>query len=160
MTRFIFALLIIMVSLAPSPALAEVTYYDSRICIPAKVMDEKGQAKMMMSLELAIDNDSIKRGLMYRNYLAPQGGMIFIFQPPEKTAMWMKNTLIPLDMVFVGQDEIVLNVHRGAKPHDLTPIWSDGVAQYVIELQAGAIDRYGLAAGQRLELPNGLFNDL
>ena len=144
----------------PFSSLAEVTHFNTDICIPAKIVDADGRTRMFMSLEVAVSPDAVKQGLMHRTYLSRQGGMIFVFSPAEQTAMWMKNTLIPLDMIFVDSTSTVLNVHRSATPHDLTPIWSNGKAQYVIELKDGTIERYGLSPGQTLVLPDGLFKDL
>lgn len=138
-------------------AYAETPLYE-QTCIPVKVID--GTRHVDLSLELAVTPDAVQHGLMFRDYLGLYNGMIFIFSPPQETAMWMKNTYIPLDMLFIDANEKIIKVHEDAIPHDLTPIWSGGTAQYVIELPNGAIERFDLKKGQKLKLPPNLFNGL
>ena len=137
-----------------------VHYYNDDICIAAQISGKNGENPIDLSLEIAVTPEKTRQGLMYRDYLPSLGGMIFIFTPPQETAMWMKNTFIPLDMLFVDKDRRVIKAHQGAKPHDLTPIWSGGAAHYVIELPAGSIERHGFKKGDILHLPETLFDGL
>ena len=88
---------------------------------------------------------------MWRRSLAQNHGMLFVFDQPDRVCMWMKNTLIPLDMVFVGPDGRITNVARRAVPHSLQPIYSSGPCLAVIELNGGTIDRLGIAPGDKVE---------
>jgi hypothetical protein len=91
-------------------------------------------------------------GLMHRKSLPKDGGMIFLMgQPPRHTAFWMRNTEIPLDMIFVGEDAKIANIHHNAQPHDLTPVPSAAPVIAVIEINGGRSAELGLAPGDRVE---------
>jgi uncharacterized membrane protein (UPF0127 family) len=92
-----------------------------------------------------------ERGLMDRKSLAPDAGMLFDFLTPQPVAFWMKDTLIPLDMVFIARDGVVKSIHADAKPLDLTPIPSDGPVQFVLEIAGGRAAAIGLAPGDRMD---------
>ena len=92
-------------------------------------------------------------GLMYRESLGPGEGMIFPYDPPQVVGFWMKNTLIPLDMLFLREDGTVARVARNARPFDLTPIPSGEPVRYVLELNGGKAADLGVAEGDRLEHP-------
>ncbi len=102
-------------------------------------------------IEIARTEAQKAQGLMYRTRLAADAGMLFVNVPPQPMAMWMKNTLIPLDMVFVGPDGRITNVARRAVPYSLQPIYSSGPCLAVIELNGGTIDRLGIAPGDKVE---------
>ena len=89
-------------------------------------------------------------GLMNREKLAGSAGMLFVYQTPEHAFYWMKNTLIPLDIVFADQAGHVTRVASNAIPGDLTPIdGGDGVT-YVLEINGGLAARMGIGAGAEL----------
>lgn len=92
-----------------------------------------------------------ERGLMFRKSLAPDAGMLFDFFTPQQVAFWMKNTLIPLDMVFIAADGTVKTVHANAQPEDLTPIPSNAEVRFVLEIAGGRAAQIGLAPGDKLE---------
>ncbi len=102
-------------------------------------------------VEIARTEAQKEQGLMFRTRLAPDAGMLFVNAPPQPMAMWMKNTLIPLDMLFVGPDGKITNVASRAVPQSLRPIYSSGPALAVIELNGGAADRLGIVPGDRVE---------
>ena len=104
-------------------------------------------------VELASDNASRSKGLMYRKQMAAQTGMLFRFQQSRVVSMWMKNTFIPLDMIFANQAGVVTHIHRGAVPHSEAIISSRVPARFVLEVNAGEADRYGIAVGNRLAHP-------
>jgi uncharacterized membrane protein (UPF0127 family) len=91
------------------------------------------------------------RGLMFRKSLAPDAGMLFDFFTTQPVEFWMKNTLIPLDMVFIAADGTVKNVHTNAVPQDLTPIPSGAPVRFVLEIAGGRASEIGLEPGDRLE---------
>lgn len=90
-------------------------------------------------------------GLMFRTALAADAGMIFVYDPPETVAFWMKNTLIPLDMVFIGADGRVLNVAGNRQPHDLTGAPSAGPVRLVLEIAGGEAARRGIGPGSLVQ---------
>ncbi len=102
------------------------------------------------SLEVAATADAQQCGLMYRKTMKRSSGMIFVFAPPRPASFWMENTVLPLDLVFVGSDDRVLTVASG-KPFSRDIIDSRGVAAAVIELNAGEAKRIGLKPGDRVE---------
>ncbi|WP_052726285.1 DUF192 domain-containing protein [Devosia epidermidihirudinis] len=99
-----------------------------------------------------VDNDETRaQGLMFRQELAPDAGMLFDFKAERQVAFWMRNTFIPLDMIFVDAKGVVKNVHVNARPHDPTSIPSDGPVQYVLEIPGGRSVEIGLKAGDTMD---------
>lgn len=107
-----------------------------------------------VSVEVARGPEAQSLGLMFRTELADGHGMLFPHEVQREAAMWMKNTYIPLDMVFIKSDGRVHRIHRNAKPHSTELIASGGPVAAVLELPAGAADRYGLKAGDRVRHPH------
>jgi len=101
-------------------------------------------------LEVADTEERRQRGLMFRKELPEDGGMIFIYDPPQVAAMWMKNTLIPLDMVFVDAGSRIAHVASRTTPHSLEPISAGVPVAAVIELNGGTCDRLGMGVGDRV----------
>jgi uncharacterized membrane protein (UPF0127 family) len=87
------------------------------------------------------------RGLMFREQLAPDAGMLFDFKESRQVAFWMENTLIPLDMIFIRADGTIANIHVNAKPLDRTSIPSDGPVMFVLEIPGGRSVELGIKAG-------------
>ena len=92
-------------------------------------------------------------GLMFRQSLAPDAGMLFDFKETRPVSFWMRNTFIPLDMVFIAADGTVANIHVNARPHDPTSIPSAGPVQYVLEIPGGRSVEIGLKPGDKAEHP-------
>ena len=107
----------------------------------------------LWAVELASDSASRSKGLMYRQEMAPKTGMLFRFDDSRVVSMWMKNTYIPLDMIFANQAGVVTHIHRGAVPHSEAIISSRVPARFVLEVNAGEADRYGIQVGNRLAHP-------
>jgi len=94
------------------------------------------------------DNDQRRAlGLMHRDSMPADHGMVFDFKLDQPVAMWMRNTRIPLDMLFIDRDGRVVNIHARAVPFDETSIHSDGPVRGVLELNGGTASRLGLKAG-------------
>ena len=93
------------------------------------------------------------QGLMYREELAPDAGMLFDFKESRPVSFWMRNTLNPLDMIFITEEGLVANVHAQARPHDPTSIPSDGPVMFVLEIPGGRAAELGIAAGDRVIHP-------
>jgi len=103
------------------------------------------------TVEIAETAAERNQGLMFRQELADNAGMLFDFQEDRPTSFWMRNTFIPLDMIFIGSDGIVRNIHENAIPHDPTGIPSDGPVRFVLEIAGGRAREIGLMPGDRLE---------
>ncbi len=101
-------------------------------------------------VEVAATRAERERGLMFRTGLAPNRGMLFDYGAPRGIAMWMKNTLIPLDMIFVDAGGRVVNVYVDAVPRSLSSIRAARPARVVIEVPGGTAARLGIAAGDRV----------
>jgi uncharacterized membrane protein (UPF0127 family) len=93
------------------------------------------------------------RGLMFRRSLPENSGMLFLYDRPEPAAMWMKNTFIPLDMVFIAPGGTVHRIEKNTEPFSTKTISSDGSIIAVLELNAGAADRIKLKPGDRVIYP-------
>ena len=101
-----------------------------------------------------VDTDATRaQGLMYRTELADDAGMLFDFKAEREVSFWMRNTFIPLDMIFVGSDGVVKNIHVNAVPHDVTGIPSEGPVQFVLEIPGGRSVEIGLKPGDTMDHP-------
>jgi len=107
-----------------------------------------GQAHF--TVEVAADQAAREKGLMFREHMASSAGMIFAYDAPTHARFWMKNTLIPLDMIFADETGRVTVVHSDAVPQDLTPIDGGEGVMYVIEINGGLAKRIGIAAGAEM----------
>jgi uncharacterized membrane protein (UPF0127 family) len=105
------------------------------------------------TLEVADDASEQEWGLMARESMPANHGMIFVFEEESPRAFWMKDTLIPLDIVYVAGSGRVVSVKQ-MQPRDETPVRSDGAVMYAIELNQGAGARAGVKAGDVLTIPN------
>jgi len=105
------------------------------------------------AVEVADDGEERAQGLMFRTALAPASGMLFVYTGPTHPKFWMKNTLIPLDMIFADATGTVTRVHANAVPGDLTPIDGGDGVQFVLEINAGLAGKLGIAPGTVLRHP-------
>ncbi len=119
-------------------------------CRPDRVELRNDLAQVRFDIELAVTPEERSRGLMFRESMPGRSGMLFIFDPPQRVAFWMKNTLIPLDMIFVDRAGTVTRVHEGAIPGDLRPIEGGDSVYAVLEINAGLAARYGIRPGTQL----------
>ena len=107
----------------------------------------------LVDIEIASTMEEQMRGLMFRTALADTAGMLFPYTPPRELTMWMKNTYIPLDMVFIRADGIVHRIEVSTEPLSETVISSGGPMAAVLELAGGAAERLGLKPGDRVVHP-------
>lgn len=104
-------------------------------------------------IELASSAEERAQGLMFRRGLAADAGMLFDFGRSEPVAMWMKNTLIPLDMLFIDSDGAVVNIAQRTVPGSLTPIPSAKPVRFVLELAGGSASRLAIKPGDKVLHP-------
>jgi len=102
-------------------------------------------------VELARSSFEQARGLMYRKSMRPEEGMLFPMRPPRQANFWMHNTVIPLDIIFIGTDGRITNIAADAVPYDETPLPSDGLAMAVLELNGGRAAELGIAPGDKVD---------
>ncbi|KIC44471.1 hypothetical protein RA28_16290 [Ruegeria sp. ANG-S4] len=119
-------------------------------CRADRVELRNDSAQIRFDIEVARTPQERSRGLMFREQLPTRAGMLFVFDPPQRVAFWMKNTLIPLDMIFTDRTGTVTHVHEGAIPGDLTPIDGGDSVYTVLEINAGLAARYGIRPGTHL----------
>jgi uncharacterized membrane protein (UPF0127 family) len=110
----------------------------------------------VFSVEMATTEEEKTTGLMYRKELADGKGMLFDFSPEQQISMWMKNTYIPLDMIFIRADGRILRIAENTEPLSTKIISSGGLARGVLEVIAGTAQKYGIQPGDRVAHP--LFN--
>lgn len=111
---------------------------------------ESGGKSHVFKIELALNQEQQEQGLMYRRTMAADAGMLFLYDAPRDITMWMKNTLLPLDMLFVAADGTITRIVERAVPQSLTTIPSGGPAKAVIELNGGTAARLGLKPGDHV----------
>ncbi len=104
-----------------------------------------------LKVELADTAEKRSKGLMFRDHLPADTGMLFDFKTARPIYMWMKNTEISLDMMFADADGVIFQLHKGAKPHDLTVISSFKPGRWVLEVNAGFISQKSVKIGDRLK---------
>ena len=101
-------------------------------------------------VEVAKTEAEQAQGLMFRTEMGPDEGMLFPTERPQARSFWMKNTVIPLDLIFIGPDGLVTNIAANAVPYSLEPIPSSGPAIAVLELNGGRAAELGITPGARV----------
>ena len=108
---------------------------------------ETAEARHLFTVELASTPASRARGLMYRRTLKEGTGMLFDFVKNQQVTMWMKNTYVSLDMLFINSEGRIINIARNTIPHSLKHISSDGPVQAVLEIAGGHAEKLKIKAG-------------
>jgi uncharacterized membrane protein (UPF0127 family) len=114
---------------------------------------QTGAGRQHFTIELATENEQQIQGLMFRRSLAPDAGMLFLYTDDHDIQMWMKNTLIPLDMIFIRADGSVLSIAERTVPQSLATIGSQGAARAVLEVNGGTAARLGIKPGDHVLFP-------
>lgn len=122
-------------------------------CAPGRLDLRWDGGRESFAVELADEPEERARGLMFRTEMGQAAGMLFVYDRPRQVSFWMKNTLIPLDMVFADATGTVTRVHEGAVPGDLTPIDGGAGVQFVLEINAGLAGKLGIGPGAVLRHP-------
>lgn len=143
-----FAVAAVISACAAVPAASETPQIILLKTEPLEIVTPSGRTKL--TVEVADTPPTRERGLMYRKSLAPDRGMLFDFRKPQPVAFWMRNTLIPLDLVFIRADGTVLSIARNARPLDESPIPSGGPIRGVLELAGGRAAQIGVLPGDRI----------
>lgn len=126
---------------------------DAPVCAEDKVHLRGAFGKAEFTVDVARTPEERAKGLMFVEKMPMRQGMLFAFPSERPLSFWMKNTLIPLDMLYIDQDGIVVDIHENAVPGDLTGIPSSEPAQYVLEINGGMSRLLGLAPGVELAHP-------
>jgi uncharacterized membrane protein (UPF0127 family) len=117
--------------------------------VPLTITTAKGKAHRF-TVEVARTPEEQAHGLMDRQSLAPDRGMIFPYEPPQPVGFWMKNTLIPLDMIFVAPGGRILRIEANTVPLSLDPVGSGDAVEAVLEIAGGRSAELGIAAGDQI----------
>jgi uncharacterized membrane protein (UPF0127 family) len=114
------------------------------------VVETAAGGRHAVAVEVARTDAERARGLMHRARLAEDAGMLFLFEESAVHAFWMKNTLIPLDMIFIGEDGRITGIVARAAPGDLSALSAGGPSRYVLEVNGGWAEARGVAVGDRV----------
>lgn len=114
---------------------------------------KSGDGTHAFTVEMAVTPEEIQQGLMFRKELAPDAGMLFDFGMTRQASMWMKNTLIPLDMLFILEDGRVIAIARNAQPGSLRSIGPGVPVRAVLELPGGRAKELGIEPGDTVVHP-------
>lgn len=112
--------------------------------------NQKGDFIATIDIELAENNDERQLGLMYREHMEDGQGMFFIFPYDMMQSFWMKNTIIPLDMLFINSAQEIVTIQKNTTPYATDSYQSTKPAQYVLEVNAGYTDRLGIQEGYKV----------
>jgi len=122
-------------------------------CRDDRLTIQGGFGEAHFTIQVADDVAERAQGLMNVPQMATLQGMLFVYDSPQPVAFWMRNTLIPLDMIFAGPDGTISAIHENAVPMDETPIPGGDAVQFVLEVNGGLTDRLGIEPGDVLQHP-------
>jgi uncharacterized membrane protein (UPF0127 family) len=121
--------------------------------VPLTITTAKGKVRRF-TVEVARTEAQQAQGLMNRESLSPDRGMIFPYDPPVAASFWMKNTLIPLDMIFIRADGTIARIEANTAPLSLDPVSAGELVGAVLELAGGRAAELGITAGSKVEWPH------
>ncbi|WP_410712171.1 DUF192 domain-containing protein [Bradyrhizobium sp. BEA-2-5] len=142
---WLMACLVIMFGALLAPAAQAASFQ------PLEIVTKNGV--QVFSVEMATTAEEKETGLMYRKELADGKGMLFDFNPEQEISMWMKNTYVSLDMIFIRADGRILRIAENTEPLSTKIISSRGLAKGVLEVIAGTAQKYGIQPGDRVAHP-------
>ena len=134
-------------------ALLSVNQFPAATAAEPQVLDkselvlESGDRTFLFEVELAAEAEERRVGLMYRREMAPDHGMLFDFGRSQPVAMWMRNTYIPLDMLFIDEGGEIVNIAHDTVPHSEEVLQSAGPVRFVLEVPAGTSRLLGVGPG-------------
>jgi len=115
-----------------------------------QIIDSVGTIKKEIKIEIADNDFEQQTGLMYRKKMDTDKGMLFIFEEIKIRSFYMKNTYIPLDIIYINTDNTIINIAKNAEPLNETSLFSDTPAKYVLEINAGLSDTWGIKKGNKI----------
>ncbi len=124
---------------------------DAAATVPVVVATDEGEH--LFRAEVADTTAERSRGLMFREELAPDAGMLFVFDPPRRVSFWMKNTYISLDMLFIDAGGRIVHIAERTEPETLDPHGPDRPVHAVLEINGGLADRLGIRPGDEVRAP-------
>ncbi len=127
----------------------EITFTKEGELTLQKAVSDSTIAKL--DIEIADDEYSTQTGLMYRHSMAENQGMLFVFNDSRQRSFYMKNTEIPLDIIYCNSEKKIVSIQKNAKPFDETSLPSDAASQYVLEVNAGLSDKWKLEKGDKIQ---------
>jgi hypothetical protein len=142
---WLMASLVIMFGALAGPAAQAASFQ------PLEIVTKSGVH--VFSVEMATTEQEKETGLMYRKELADGKGMLFDFSPEQEVSMWMKNTYVSLDMIFIRADGRILRIAENTEPLSTRIIPSRGLAKGVLEVVAGTAQKYGIQPGDQIGHP-------
>jgi uncharacterized protein len=110
--------------------------------------------KATYQAEIAADSGSRRRGLMYRKSMDPEHGMLLDYKRPTNMAIWMKNTYISLDILFINEKGVIVKIHEAAEPLSTTSIKSETEVRAVLEVNAGQVSLHKIRVGDQVRHPS------
>ena len=151
MRLFLARLHVLAIAAAAVLAFGQVSVSQAAEIQPLEIVTKSGV--QMFSVEMAKTEKERETGLMYRKELADGRGMLFDFTPEQQISMWMKNTYLSLDMIFIGGNGRIVRIAENTEPQSLAIISSGGPAKGVLEVVAGTAKKYGIAPGDQVVHP-------
>ena len=115
------------------------------------ILNDENKTLAEFKIEIADSPYERQTGLMYRDSLEEQHGMLFIFENSELRGFYMKNTLIPLDLIFIDEDYEIVHIYSKATPYETTTISSQLPAKYVFEINGGLSEQIGIQKGMKIK---------
>lgn len=122
-------------------------------CTMDTVTVRDGKTKIKFSVEIANTDNERANGLMFRESMPNKNGMLFVFDQSGPVSFWMRNTIIPLDMLFIDDHGVITKIHPNAIPYDETPIHGGQNVKMVLEINAGLAKRYRIDVGAQVQHP-------
>lgn len=119
----------------------------------SRVMLQGDGRPVPVTVEFALTPASQARGLMWRDELPADHGMLFVFSDSRPRSFWMKNTPLPLDIIYIGEDARIVSIAARTTPYSTRSIPSSGPAKYVLEVNGGFCEEHGVTAGSQVVLP-------
>lgn len=117
------------------------------------VIETAAGKRIHYAVELAVTPAQQSRGLMHRESMAENRGMLFLYEPQQHVIFWMKNTLLSLDMLFIDGDGRIVNIRERAEPLSTRRLPSEVPVRGVLELNAGQVEKHGIRIGDRVRHP-------
>ncbi|MEL6364555.1 MAG: DUF192 domain-containing protein [Pseudomonadota bacterium] len=119
----------------------------------APVVIETASGPARFVVEIADEPEEMSRGLMFRRELADDAGMLFVYEQPRRASMWMKNTYIPLDIIYIRTDGTIARIAEMAEPHSLDTIPSGEIVAAALEIRGGRAGELGIEPGDLVRHP-------